>query len=61
MRNQNEQKFIWPNIPKYDEYGEYCEFCSKIDYEFRSNFNLPDDLNRKYTEHLHYIIVVQLF
>ena len=34
-------------------YGKYDELCSKIHYNFRSNLNLPGNLNEKYTANSH--------
>ena len=58
MRNQNGHKIIQLNIP-YDKYGRYGELCSKILYKFRSNLNLPGELNKKHTANLHHINSMQ--
>ena len=37
----------------------YDELCNKIYHKFRSNLNLPGNLNEKYITNLHYIITFQ--
>ena len=32
-----------------DKNGKYDELCNKIYYKFRSNLNLPSDLNEQFT------------
>ena len=39
-----------------DEYGKYDEMCNKIYFKFRSNWNLPGNLNEKYTTNVHHIV-----
>ena len=50
MRNPNRSRIIQPNIPQHDKYDE---LCSKIHYKFRSNSNLPCNLNEKCTSKFH--------
>ena len=60
IRNQNGQKIfsqIFHNVN--DEYGKYDELCSKINLKFKSNLNLPGDLNEKHTAYLHHIVTFQ--
>ena len=47
------ETIIQPNIPENDKYGKYDEVCSKFHYMLKSNLNLSNDLNEKYTAKFH--------